>query len=195
MTVTTQTGCTWTAATSASFITITSGASGTGSGSAVLSVAQDGGSNRTGTATVAGQTVTVTQTGANIIVAFDMTDPPSQAGSTSICRIKGSPGYPISTCPLGNTSRTTGSNFLVNWAWTIKYTYDGQDKTQAQNSGTLQDFQLQEYCGRNPSSAAGTAIPVSVSLTVTDNNGVQATATSGSGNQPALTMVTYTCGS
>ena len=58
--VTTQNA--WTAASNDSWITINSGASGTGSGSVVYSVAQNNtGAPRTGTITVAGQTFTVTQ--------------------------------------------------------------------------------------------------------------------------------------
>ncbi len=191
--VTAGSGCAWTATSSASFITIASGANGSGNGSVALNVAQAPGSNRSGTVTIAGQTVTVNQTGAGIIVAFDMYDSGSQAGPVTSCRVRGAPGYPISNCPLLTTSRTTLSNTLVNWSWTITYTYDGQNKTQTQNTGAIQDFQFYEYCGKAGSSASGTVIPMTVSLTVTDSNGVQATATSGQGNQPALTFVAYTC--
>jgi all-beta uncharacterized protein len=51
--------CAWTAQTSASFASIASGSSGTGNGTATLSIQANGGSARTATATVAGQTVTV----------------------------------------------------------------------------------------------------------------------------------------
>jgi hypothetical protein len=54
-------GCTWTAASHSSWITVTSGAAGTGSGTVVFSVARNTGGNRTGTLTVAGITVTVRQ--------------------------------------------------------------------------------------------------------------------------------------
>jgi len=195
VTVTTQSGCSWVSSTPSSFITVTSGASGSGNGSVGISVAANSGTTRTGTVTIAGQTLNVSQTGAGIIVAFEMLDPPTQAGPVAACRIRGLPGYPISTCPLTTASRTTGTNSIVNWAWTITYTYDGAAKTQTQNTGSIQNFQFYEYCGRPPSSAAGTVIPIAVSLTVTDNNGIQATATSGTGNQPALSMVAYTCGS
>jgi hypothetical protein len=59
--VTTTTGCTWTASTSTSWITIASGASGTGNGTVSYSVAANTGTARSGTLTVAGQTVTVNQ--------------------------------------------------------------------------------------------------------------------------------------
>jgi len=63
--VTAPTGCTWTAASNASWITITSGASGSGSGTVVYSVtANTNTSSRAGTLTIAGQTFTVTQAAA-----------------------------------------------------------------------------------------------------------------------------------
>ena len=59
--VTTLTGCTWTTKSNASWITITSGANGSGNGTATFSVASNGGLARTGTLTVASRTITVTQ--------------------------------------------------------------------------------------------------------------------------------------
>jgi len=62
VTVTTQNGCTWSATSNASWITITSGSSGTGNGTVNYTVSSNSTtSQRTGTMTVAGQTFTVTQ--------------------------------------------------------------------------------------------------------------------------------------
>ncbi len=62
--VTTSGGCAWTAASNASWITITSGGSGSGNGTVNYTVAVNGtASARTGTLTIAGQTFTVTQVG------------------------------------------------------------------------------------------------------------------------------------
>ena len=58
--VSTGSGCTWTATTSAGWITILTGASGTGNGSVTYSVTNTG-SARSGTMTVAGQSVTISQ--------------------------------------------------------------------------------------------------------------------------------------
>ena len=64
ITVTTQPGCAWTATSQASFVTITAGSSGTGNGTVQYTVAANTGSaSRTGTLTVAGRTVTITQDG------------------------------------------------------------------------------------------------------------------------------------
>jgi hypothetical protein len=60
ITVTAGTGCTWTATSSAAFITFTTG-SGTGSGTAAFTVAVNTGAERTSTLTIAGTSVTITQ--------------------------------------------------------------------------------------------------------------------------------------
>ena len=59
--MTTQTDCTWSAASNPTWVTISSGASGTGSGRVQLSVAENTGDARSGTLVIAGQTVTVNQ--------------------------------------------------------------------------------------------------------------------------------------
>jgi hypothetical protein len=70
VTVTAGTGCSWTAASNASWITITAGTSGTGNGTVSYSVAGNTStSSRTGTLTVAGNTFTVTQAGASTVSA------------------------------------------------------------------------------------------------------------------------------
>jgi hypothetical protein len=62
--VTALPGCSWTAVSSSSFVTITAGASGTGSGNVTFSVAANpSGSSRTGTLAVAGENVVITQSG------------------------------------------------------------------------------------------------------------------------------------
>ena len=64
VTVSTASGCAWTASSNVPWLTITSGASGTGNGSVGFSVAANVGSSRTGTLTIAGQAFTVTQAAA-----------------------------------------------------------------------------------------------------------------------------------
>jgi hypothetical protein len=63
ITVTAGTGCAWTAASNASFITVTGGAAGSGNGTVSYTVAANTGAARSGTLTVAGQTFTVNQGG------------------------------------------------------------------------------------------------------------------------------------
>ena len=63
VTVTIGTGCAWTAMTTDSWISITSGSSGTGSGTVRFSVGLNLGASRTGTITIAGKVFTVNQSG------------------------------------------------------------------------------------------------------------------------------------
>ena len=60
-TVTVRIGCAWTASSGASWIAVASGASGNGNGTVALQIAANGGDARSGTITVAGNTVTVNQ--------------------------------------------------------------------------------------------------------------------------------------
>jgi hypothetical protein len=63
--ITSGTGCAWTATSNSAFISVTSGASGTGNGNVGYSLtANDTATPRTGTMTIGGQTFTVTQDGA-----------------------------------------------------------------------------------------------------------------------------------
>ena len=63
VTVTTAAGCTWTTTPHVSWITVTTGASGNGNGTVTLAIAANLIGSRSGTVTVAGQTVTVNQLG------------------------------------------------------------------------------------------------------------------------------------
>jgi hypothetical protein len=64
VTVTAQTGCTWSSTSNAAWITFSGSSSGSGNGSVGYSVASNtSSSSRTGTLTIAGQTFTVTQAG------------------------------------------------------------------------------------------------------------------------------------
>jgi len=59
--VSTQSGCAWTAASSAAWIALTSGSSGTGNGSVKFAVSANTGPTRTGSLTIAGRVFTITQ--------------------------------------------------------------------------------------------------------------------------------------
>jgi hypothetical protein len=63
VTVTTTSACTWTATSQDSWISITDGSSGTGSGTVTYDVTANGKKDRTANMTIAGQTFAVTQSG------------------------------------------------------------------------------------------------------------------------------------
>ncbi|MBS1791708.1 MAG: VCBS repeat-containing protein [Acidobacteria bacterium] len=85
--VTAQSGCAWTATSNAAWITLTSGASGSGNGTVGFTVAINSDATRTGTITIAGQTFTVTQAGAG--GALTLVDHLTTAGpiSTTGCSL------------------------------------------------------------------------------------------------------------
>ena len=195
--VTTNSGCAWTASTTSPFITILTGASGIGSGSVFIAIPDNPGPSRTGTVTIAGQTFTVTQAGASASAGFQLTDPGTSGSSpTTECRIRSSTPLPAppapTTCTLQSTSIPLGTASIVNYAWVVQYTYvTGKTLTQ---SGSSPTFSFTDTCGQATSTDDGISQPLSVMLTVTDNNGATATATSGTGNQPPLFIRLFTCG-
>ena len=81
--VTAGTGCGWTAAGNVPWITVTSGASGTGNGTVQLSVAANTGTDRSGTATIAGRTFTVNQSAACTFTVNPETLTPAAAGGAT----------------------------------------------------------------------------------------------------------------
>jgi hypothetical protein len=90
--VTSGVGCHWTAASNASWITISSGASGSGNGTVTYSVAANPYNlPRIGTMTIAGETFTVTQDGA-IASPITLTSPSDQA-SFDACSLYSRPTF------------------------------------------------------------------------------------------------------
>lgn len=190
VTVTTDAACAWTATSNASFVTVASGASGSGNGTVTLTIAANStGVARTGTVSIAGQTVTVTQPASGLSVGFQMKDPGRGPEIVTDCQIR-SPGGPT-TCLLESTSFPLGTSTIVSYAWTVEYDYPFR-KTF---TGTDSTMTFAESCGQVPSSATGEPVPLFVTLTVTDSLGQAVTVRSGSGSQPALRLLMFTCGS
>jgi hypothetical protein len=85
LSVTTTGGCPWTAAAHDAWITVTAGATGTGPGSVTLAIAPTTGPSRSGTLTVAGQTITVSQSqGCSFAIAPTTAVVPSAGGSETV---------------------------------------------------------------------------------------------------------------
>src|SRR6185503_7530312 len=81
--VTTAAGCNWTAVSNNSFITITSGASGSGSGTVNYAVAANTASlSRNGSLTIAGLTHSVSQAGAGGGCTNTIVNPGFESGTT-----------------------------------------------------------------------------------------------------------------
>lgn len=138
--------------------------------------------------------VSVTIERVSVVASFQLFDPATQAGPTTECRIvSGATPPQQTTCTLRSNSFTLGSNAIVSYAWTVRYTYDS-DKTIEQTSSSP-NLSFSELCGLTGSSADGAPQPLAVTLTVTDNLGATATATSGTGSQPPLQLRLFTCNS
>lgn len=100
--VITTSGCGWTTSSNASWITVTSGTSGTGNGTVGFSIAANTGAARSGTLTIAGQTYTVNQN-AGTPGSLAIATPPSLAA--------GSVGNPYSV-----TVSATGGKPPYTWS-------------------------------------------------------------------------------
>jgi Putative binding domain, N-terminal/Viral BACON domain len=93
--VTTTAGCAWTASANVSWISLTSGLSGTGSGSVGFNVATNTGASRTGTLTIASQTFTITQAAAGgasctYVIAPSSQNVPATASTGTVVVTSGS---------------------------------------------------------------------------------------------------------
>jgi hypothetical protein len=132
--VTAPGGCSWNATSNAAWIGIASGGSGSGNGAVQLTIAANTGSDRNGTATIAGQTFNVIQTnGCSFTIA-----PPGQTipagggtGSFSVnaalsCTWTAAPNAPW-------LSITSGSN--GNGPGTVQFAADAN--TAAARTGTI----------------------------------------------------------
>ena len=132
--VTTSSGCAWTAASNAGWISISSGASGSGNGAVSFSIAANTGSARTGTLTIAGSTFTVNQAAA-CTYAINPT-------STSAPK-RGSTGSTSVTAPAG-CAWTAASN--VSWISVLSgasgsgngtVTFEVAENDKGKRTGTL----------------------------------------------------------
>jgi len=130
--------CSRTATSNVPWITITGGATGTGSGTVTYNVAANTGAARTGTITIAGQTFTVTQEAATLVCSFALASN-SQAFPTS-----GGTGSISVTASDASCSRTATSN--VPWititggatgAGNGTVTYNVAANTGAARTGTI----------------------------------------------------------
>jgi uncharacterized protein (TIGR03437 family) len=121
--VTAPSGCTWTAASNSTWITISSGTSGSGSGGLTFSVAANTGAARTGSISVAGQSLTINQAGTTggggsgtLTIATNSSLPSAVVGSAYTTTLVASGGVPpyswiaTASLPAGLTlNPTTGA--------------------------------------------------------------------------------------
>ena len=137
--VTAQPGCAWTAVSNNGFITVTSGAAGTGNGTVNYSVASKGDiGSRMGTITIAGNTFTVTQSGVDCLTFTIM--PTSQnfpiAGGTGSVSVTAGGGCMWSAASnAAFITITSGSTGTGNG--TVNYSVAANGPTSSPRSGTM----------------------------------------------------------
>lgn len=178
--------CTFLAESLSPFVSLVSGTGGTASSTTLTyQVAANSSGRRSGQIRIrwTGSSTLLDINQAAQPIAFTLTDPATSSASTTTCLIKASP----TTCQLAATGEVVGS---VNYSWTVSYQY-GTTVTHTQ-AGTNPNFSFTQTCGGAGATATGNEVPLNVTLTVTDANGVT-TVQSGSGSQPALTIKFFTC--
>ena len=151
--VTTQPGCTWTASSNASFLSVTGGLPGNGSGPLNYSVAAaTGTAPRSGTMTIAGQTFTVNQSGCWYSLSPPTASAPVAGGSASVT-LTTQPGCPWTALSnsafLSITPPTSGSGTV-----TLNYNVSGNGVTARTGTATIggQTFTLNQF-GTGPAAA------------------------------------------
>jgi hypothetical protein len=189
--VTADSNCGWTATSNASFLSVPSGTV-SGNGTIVITVAQNTGAARSGTVTIGGQTVTISQD-PGVFAAFNLFDPGQTSNATNVCQFRSGTGA-ANTCTLRSTSFTGGANAITSYAWTVQYTYGSVKVISA--TSALSSIAITDTCGVANGGATdeGALNPLDVTLTVTDGAGNTATAKSGAGNQPNLFVQLFNCG-
>ena len=184
--VTTSAGCPWSASSGASWITISSGSSGSGSGQVGYAVAANSGPARQGSLTIAGRTFTISQeSGCSYNLSSSGASVPSTASSGSVsvttsggCAWAASSGAPWITITGGSSGSGPGQvgySIAVNTgpARQSSLTIAGRSFSISQASGCT--YSVSPTSGDFPA-AGGTGAP-----TVTTAPGCPWNASGGSG--------------
>lgn len=136
--VTAPAGCAWSATSGATWLTISSGASGTGNGSVTFMAAANTGAQRTGTLSIAGQTFTVTQAAGTAPCTYSI-NPTEQSIPKGG---KGSSGIAVTTQSTCNWTATSNAAWITITGGTPKTgngtaTYSVAANTGPARSGTI----------------------------------------------------------
>lgn len=183
-------GCTWTATSNASWLTITSATSGDTNTQLGYSFTANQGEPRTGTIRFewSGGSTThqVVQAGTSFRVSVELFDPSRSSNAGSVCQIRS--GGAANTCNLVATANLPTA--VTSYVWSATYTYGTTLRSFSQTSAS-NTLAITDTCGGSGSSSEGTSAELSVSLTVTDGVGNTHTYTSTAGQ---FRMAFFTCG-
>ncbi len=138
--INTQAGCAWSATSNDSWITITSGSTGSGNGTLNYSVSANTSNNsRTGTLTIAGKTFTITQSGiANYALSGTVTSTAGTPLAGVTMTLSGSTSASTKTDSNGNYSFKS----LANGNYTITPSFSGYSFTPASRAITISNANI-----------------------------------------------------
>ena len=134
ITVTTQAGCAWTAASNAQWLTVTAGASGSMTGPVSFSIQANSGAPRSGTLTIGGQTFTVKQAGTcaySINPANRLVGATATAGTIAVSTADGCSWTAVSNAQWITVAAPGGGNGPGTASYTVAA------NTGAPRSGTI----------------------------------------------------------
>jgi hypothetical protein len=200
--VTAPSGCSWTASSNASWITVTGGSSGSGNGTVSYSVSAYTGTStpRSGTMTIGGRTFTVTQSGVGCSYSLYPTSASfTSSGSTQSLNVNTTSG--CSWTALSNDSWITitgGSSGSGNG--TVSYSVSAYTGTSTHRSGTMTIAGQTFTVTQSGVSCSYSLAPASSSITSSSNTGsVGVTAPGGcswtaSSNASWITITTGSAG-
>lgn len=162
--VQTEDGCAWTAGSNAAWLSIASGASGTAAGSVGFTALPNTGGARTGTLTIAGQSVTITQAGATASCTYSVSPTSlslaatNGAGTVAVTATAGCAWTAVDTVTW--LSVTSGGSGTGNGSVTIA----ASDNTGAARSGTVTVANLTVTVNQAAAACSFTVSPTSASI-------------------------------
>ncbi|HEX8638679.1 MAG TPA: M12 family metallo-peptidase, partial [Pyrinomonadaceae bacterium] len=146
VTVSTQSGCSWSAAANQNFIGITSGNSGNGSGTVTYSVAANSDVGRTGSITIAGQTFVINQTGAPVNHSISGTITYGIRDANQAVKVVPSVNLSASgTSFLSTTSNSSGNYQLTGIVAGGNYTVTPSKNGDVSAINSLDATRIQQY--------------------------------------------------
>ena len=156
VTVTATAGCAWTASESLSWVTITSGASGTGNGTVNYSVdANSTTSPRSGSITIAGQTFTVNQAASSVFTFSAAAYSVSESGPTitiTVNRTNATNGTMTANYATSNGTATAPADYTTA-SGTLTFTNTDATETFSvaiANDTLTEDNETRQSCAQQP---------------------------------------------
>ncbi len=183
-------GCTWTATSDSSWLTVSAPTTGTEEARVPFSYPANPGAFRTGTIRFdwpgGSARHRVEQRGSGFTLSVQLFDPFRSTSATNNCQIRSSGA--ANTCNL--VASTNLPSAVTSYVWNATYVYGSTTRTVTQTSAS-NTLAITDQCGLAGSTAEGTSTDLLVSVTATDSAGNTQSLSIGSGQ---LRMTFYTCG-